>query len=486
MTARILVVDDIPANVKLLEVKLTAEYFDVVTAADGPEALRRARSDAPDLILSDVMMPGMDGFELCRQLKADTETSHIPLVMVTALSDVSDRVRGLEAGADDFLTKPVNDIALFARVRSLARLKLMMDELRVRQAANGDGTLLSEAELEIAGGLTDAKVLLADPSETLAGKVQAYLGEDGHHTQHVKTRRDALDLAQSETFDLLIVSLHLGKEDGLRLCSQFRSQDDTRHVPILLLLDEEDLPRLPKGLEIGVTDYLIKPIDRNELRARTRTQIRRRRYHDKLRDMLQRSVAMAYTDTLTGVYNRRYMNAHLDRKIMEIAETVKPVSVLMFDIDKFKSINDSYGHKAGDEVLVELAKRVSRGVRDIDLVSRYGGEEFVIVMPDADIEVAVAVAERVRALVADQKFTVSSGVGELAVTISVGVATTRDPTETTGSLIGRADEALYRAKGRGRNCVSSAELDLRSQRHAGTPAGPGPLRPHNYQAKPRD
>jgi two-component system cell cycle response regulator len=471
MTARILVVDDIPANVKLLEVKLTAEYFDVVTAPDGPRALELAHSEAPDLILADVMMPGMDGFELCRRLKADSETAHIPLVMVTALSDVSDRVRGLEAGADDFLTKPVNDIALFARVRSLARLKQMMDELRVRQAASGDGTLLSEAELEIAEDLSDARVLLADSSETLAGKVNSYLAEDGHTTRHVKTVRDALDLAQSEPFDLLIVSLHLGKEDGLRLCSQFRSQDDTRHVPILLLLDEEDLPRLPKGLEIGVTDYLIKPIDRNELRARTRTQIRRRRYHDKLRDMLQRSVALAYTDTLTGVYNRRYMNAHLDRKIMEIAETVKPVSVLMFDIDNFKPVNDTYGHKAGDEVLSELAKRVSRGVRDIDLLSRYGGEEFVIVMPDADIEVAVTVAERVRALVADQMFAISTDVGALAVTISVGVATTRDPTETTESLIGRADAALYRAKGRGRNCVSSVELDQRGQRQAGLPVG---------------
>lgn len=472
MTARILVVDDIPANVKLLEVKLTAEYFDVVTAHDGPTAIERARRDAPDLILADVMMPGMDGFELCRQLKADPETAHIPLVMVTALSDVADRVRGLEAGADDFLTKPVNDIALFARVRSLARLKQMMDELRVRQAAaGGDAPLLTEAELEKAGALADAKVLLADPSETLAGKVASYLAEDGHRTQHVKSGREALAQAQAEPFDLLIVSLHLGKEDGLRLCSQFRSQDETRHVPILLLLDEEDLPRLPKGLEIGVTDYLIKPIDRNELRARTRTQIRRRRYHDKLREMLQRSVALAYTDTLTGVYNRRYMNAHLDRKIMEIADTVKPVSILMFDIDKFKAINDSYGHNAGDEVLRELARRVSRGVRDIDLVSRYGGEEFVIVMPDADIEVAVAVAERVRVLVADQPFTVNGPAVALPVTISIGVATTRDPTETAESLIGRADEALYRAKGRGRNCVASAELDRRAQRQAGRPPG---------------
>src|SRR3546814_6209328 len=112
---------------------------------------------------------------------------------------------------------------------------------------------------------------LADPSDTLAGKVRSYLGEDGHQTQHVKSGGEALALAQSEPFDLLIVSLHLGNEDGLRLCSQFRSHDETRHVPILLLLDEEDLPRLPKGLEIGVTDYLIKPIDRNALRSEEHT-----------------------------------------------------------------------------------------------------------------------------------------------------------------------------------------------------------------------
>ena len=471
MTARILVVDDIPANVKLLEVKLSAEYFDVLTASDGPSALEIARSEAPDLILSDVMMPGMDGFELCEQLKADPATSHIPLVMVTALSDVADRVRGLEAGADDFLTKPVNDIALFARVRSLARLKLMMDELRVRQAASGKGEVLAESDIEIEGKICDAHVLLADASDTLAGKVSDYLAEDGHRTDHVKTVAEAMEAVQDASYDLLIVSLHLAQEDGLRLCSLVRSQDDTRHVPILLLLDEEDLPRLPKGLEIGVTDYLIKPIDRNELKARTRTQIRRRRYHDKLRDILRSSVSMAYTDALTGVYNRRYMNAHLDRKIMEIAETLKPVSVLMFDLDHFKSVNDTYGHTSGDEVLRELALRVSKGVRDLDLVCRYGGEEFVIVMPDADVDVAVNVAERIRSLVAGEAFEISGREQPLGVTISIGVATTRDPTETPETLISRADEALYGAKAAGRNGVRSAELERLSQRSASAAGG---------------
>ncbi|MCH8189337.1 MAG: response regulator, partial [Proteobacteria bacterium] len=132
MSARILVVDDQPLNVKLLEAKLTAEYYNVVTAAGGVEALEKASDVCPDLILLDVMMPGMDGYEVCQRLKGDPELNHIPVVMVTALDAVADRIRGIDAGADDFLTKPINDVALFARVRSLLRMKLALDELRLR------------------------------------------------------------------------------------------------------------------------------------------------------------------------------------------------------------------------------------------------------------------------------------------------------------------------------------------------------------------
>src|SRR5687768_10867440 len=134
MSARVLVVDDLLPNVKLLEARLTAEYFNVTTAFSGPEALEAATSNPPDIVLLDVMMPGMDGFEVCRRLKADPRTRHVPVVMVTALSDVEDRIRGLEAGADDFLTKPVNDVALYARIRSLVRLKMLSDEWRLRQS----------------------------------------------------------------------------------------------------------------------------------------------------------------------------------------------------------------------------------------------------------------------------------------------------------------------------------------------------------------
>ncbi|MCH7796199.1 MAG: diguanylate cyclase, partial [Proteobacteria bacterium] len=191
--------------------------------------------------------------------------------------------------------------------------------------------------------------------------------------------------------------------------------------------------------------------------ARTRTQIRRRRYHDKLHEMLAKSVSLAYTDPLTGIYNRRYMNAHLDRKIMEISDTQKPVSVLIFDIDHFKRVNDTYGHAAGDEVLKTVAERVGDSIRDFDLLARYGGEEFVVIMPSTPPDPAAMVAERLRQRLAAQPFEISGSDQALPITASLGVATTTDPTETSQNLLGRADAALYAAKDAGRNRVRSAD-----------------------------
>ncbi len=471
MTARILVVDDILPNVKLLEAKLTAEYFDVLTASDGPSALELADAQTPDLILLDVMMPGMDGFEVCERLKANPKTRHIPVVMITALSDVNDRVHGLKSGADDFLSKPVNDVALFARVRSLARLKMMMDELRVRQATTG-GEDLFEEEMDEDSLFANARILVVEGNKFLAQKMTQHLEAAGCLVDGVSSGPDGLAQGCRHRYDLIIAGLDIGGEDGLRLCSQFRSQEETRQVPILLVLDETDLAELAKGLDLGVTDYLIKPIDRNELLARARTQIRRRRYHDKLRGLLESSVSMAYTDPLTGVYNRRYMKAHLERKITEIPISAKPVSVLMCDLDHFKQINDTYGHAAGDAVLKEIAGRIGDNLRDFDMVARYGGEEFVVVMPATPLSAAQPVAERLCKRIATEAVAIPGSPQPLAVTASIGVATTSDPQMAAEGLLAQADVALYDAKRAGRNrVVVSREADDGDVLHAAAGGG---------------
>jgi len=459
MSARVLVVDDVLPNVKLLEAKLTREYFDVITASDGPEALEKAESQAPDIVLLDVMMPEMDGFEACERLKANPKTMHIPVVMVTALSDTADRVRGLEAGADDFLTKPVNDIALFARVRSLVRLKMMMDEWRMREHTMREhsgaefGMLPGGSHSEFEETADCARVLVVEDSPIDLEKIVETLAAHDDRVDTTDAVKDGLDRALAEEFELVIVSLTLLEEDGLRLCSQLRSHDRTRQTPVLLVADDGDMQRIAKGLELGANDYIVKPIDRNELLARVRTQVRRKRYQDRLRTNYEESLSMALTDSLTGLFNRRYLSVHLQRVLKRITETRKPVSAIMFDIDYFKKVNDSYGHDVGDEVLKEIAARVSRNLRNFDMVARYGGEEFIIVMPDAPLEAAGLVAERLRHRIADEPFTISASAGAIPVTISLGVAATDNPASTPESLIKRADMLLYEAKGKGRNCV---------------------------------
>ena len=242
--------------------------------------------------------------------------------------------------------------------------------------------------------------------------------------------------------------------DGLRLCSQVRSLDRTRNMPILAVSDTDDNVRLARGLEIGVSDYLVRPIEKNELLARVRTQIRKKRYMERLRDNVQMSIEMAITDALTGLYNRRYMEMHVRSLVEQASSRGKPLTVLVLDIDYFKSINDTHGHDAGDEVLREFALRIRKSIRGSDLACRYGGEEFVVIMPETDVGAATSVAERLRRRIASAPFPFQQGARAVEVTTSVGIAALAG-SDDAASVIKRADQALFRAKRDGRNRVAS-------------------------------
>ena len=451
MTARVLVVDDILSNVKLLEAKLSAEYFEVASAFNGIDALARMEEHVPDIVLLDVMMPGMDGFEVCRRIKADPRTAHIPVVMVTALDQPSDRVAGLDAGADDFLTKPVDDAALFARVRSLVRLKMMTDELRMRETTGQSMGLIDPAETLMDANPTGRILIVEDRPESVAWFAGAL--EPTHELSAVDTFEEALVRVRGGDYDLVIVSLGMRGFDGLRLCSQLRSLPEGRNVPILVVVTDGDRRKLTQALEMGVNDYLTRPVDKNELVARVRTQLRKKRYADRLRHNVQLSLEMAITDQLTGLHNRRYMSRHLDNLVSQAARTGKPLSFLILDIDYFKAVNDGHGHDIGDEVLKEFANRIAANVRGIDLACRYGGEEFVVVMPETDASFAFMVAERLRKSIETTPIVISRAPGKLSITISIGIAASEGADDTSEALLRRADQALYSAKRNGRNRV---------------------------------
>jgi two-component system cell cycle response regulator len=223
-----------------------------------------------------------------------------------------------------------------------------------------------------------------------------------------------------------------------------------------VLVSEGDRRKLNQALEMGVNDYLTRPVDKNELVARVRTQLRRKRYADKLRQNVHMSVEMAMTDQLTGLYNRRYMARHLETLLPSLSGAGKTLAFLIIDVDHFKRVNDTWGHDIGDEILREFARRISANVRGMDLACRFGGEEFVVIMPDTDAAIAYSVAERLRASVECTPFPISRAPGALNITVSVGIAGSEGPQDTADALLRRADQALYRAKHTGRNRVVAA------------------------------
>jgi two-component system, cell cycle response regulator len=452
MTARVLVVDDVQSNRKLLQARLGIEYFEVATATNGPDAIAICEKGGCDIVLLDVKMPGMDGFEVCRRLRTTPETAHLPIVLLTALDRPADRVRGLDSGADDFLTKPVDEIALIARVRSLVRLKFSIDELRSRAAHSAEAGMMGLAEALDLDASVRGRLLLVDEQRASSERIIAALSP--HHDVILSNDPgEALTMARDETIDLMIVSLGFGAFDGLRLCSQTRSHERTRNLPILLIADPEDRAKVLRGLELGVNDYLTRPVDRNELLARVRTNIRQKLYADRLRQSVQQSIEMALYDALTGLSNRRSLERRLPSMIETARQRGAALTMMILDIDHFKRVNDTYGHHVGDLVLKGFAAQLQEIVRSGDLLCRLGGEEFIVAMPGVDAAQAARIAERARRTTEGREFATDRAAGAVSITVSIGLAEWRE-TWDSAELYRRADRALYLSKSAGRNRVT--------------------------------
>jgi two-component system cell cycle response regulator len=450
MSARILVVDDLEANRRLLEAKLSSEYYEVLMASRGEEAVQLAKRERPDLILLDVMMPGgIDGYEACRRLKSQSETRHIPVIILTTLDDRDSKVRGLQAGAEEFLSKPIDDVQLMARVKSLVTLKIVVDELRAREESGKRMGVIG------ADGRTDALdlmrsfsgiVLAVDDNENQIRRIQAALGRD-HRVVVLGSAENA------GAPDLAVVAVTAKAFDGFRIIARMRSGASTRHLPILAVVDPDDKARAVRALELGAHDIIVRPIDEEELGARARTLMLRKRHMDLLRQRLDHSLELAITDQLTGLYNRRFLDAQLTPLMQRAQCGGDAVSLMIVDIDYFKKCNDTYGHDVGDAVLREFSVRLASNTRPSDFACRMGGEEFVVIMPRTSGDIACLAAERLRRLICAAPFNVPGLAMPLDITASIGVAASMGAGDTPEALLKRADEGLYEAKRSGRNRV---------------------------------
>lgn len=449
MTGRILVVDDVATNRIVMKVKLSAACYTVLQADCGAAALRIAKSELPDLILLDVLMPDMNGVTVCEQLKADPTTADIPVILVTALADQDSKMRGLERGADDFLTKPVDEVTLLARVRSLLRAHEIQRELRGREASYaGIGFGEPAAAFDIGG-----KVALVAPDAATGISWKHALESQGTQSLQILPRERALSRHGMEKApDVYVISADLASyNEGLRLLSDLRSRPASRHSAAVMILPKDEAERGAVALDLGAGDILYDPFDPAELAVRIKTQLRRKHQSDKLRATVEAGLELAVTDSLTGLHNRRYALSHLARLM---ADPGRGLAVMMLDLDHFKSVNDRFGHAAGDQVLATVAKRLRGQLRGQDLVARLGGEEFLVAMPDTDAATALHCAERLREAVGGCPITIPGTDRPVTVTMSVGIALSQSEDDVAETLIDRADRALYGSKSDGRNLVT--------------------------------
>lgn len=454
MAGRVLIVDDQATTRLTLRVRLAQARYEVATAASGSEAITALSAQLPDLLILDERLGDMTGAALCARVKGDPATRDLPVLILVGARDPAGRVAALDAGAEDVLGKPHCDVALMARVRSLMRVRETRAETRRRhETAAAFGFAESPAGFE-----TPGRIALVAADAATAARWSRGLRTLVPDSLQILSADAALDEAdRPRPADLFVIDDALPRPGGgLSLLSDLRSRPGTRHAALIFAHRDADPEAGATALDLGANDLLPLSADPAEMAIRIRTQMGRKREADRLRTSFENGMRLAATDALTGLFNRRYALAYLDRVARECRDAGRGYAVMLADLDHFKRINDLHGHAAGDEVLRTVAGRLRDRLRGEDMVARLGGEEFLVVMPDTDFTCALAAAHRLCAAVADLPVRPDGGGAGIRATISIGVAVCGPDARAAlppQALVEQADRALYNAKALGRNTV---------------------------------
>jgi two-component system cell cycle response regulator len=454
MNGRILIVDDIATNRILYRSRLAAAFYEPILAESGAACLEMAASHQPDLILLDLQLPDLPGNEVLRRLRADPATRDILVIVLTAVTDDAVRLAALAAGADDVIGKPAADAVLLARMRNLLRAKAGLDFPAGEALAPGFAEPVQAFERKatvavVAGQRESGRQLQADLADALGGQLL------------LLSRPQALaEATLAESGPSAVPDVFILQDDGtdstgtLRFLSELKSHTATRHSAVCVLGRSGEGDDAAIAFDLGADDVVGAEVTAAELALRTRGLIRRKQRGDQKRARIKDGLRLAMIDPLTGLHNRRYAMPQLAAIAARAAEEGRPFAVMIVDLDRFKLVNDRHGHGAGDQVLVEVSRRLTANLRADDLLARIGGEEFLVALPDAGMVLARTVAERLCRSIEERPIRLASG-ALLTVTVSIGVAVS-DGTRLNSSdaVIEAADLALLDSKGSGRNQVT--------------------------------
>ncbi len=447
----ILIVDDELLNLKMFEGMLTGQPYNVITATGGLEALAAVKTHAPDLILLDIMMPDLNGYEVTRRLKSNSESKEIPIILITALRDYDCKIKGLEAGADEFLNKPVQTEELLTRVQSLLRMKEYQDRLANKLTIERSFT--SKVDVDEDAAHQGVVLLIEDnPGDRLL--IASQLTGEPYRLLLAVDGREALAVVEKEQVDCLLLDIMLPDMDGFTVCERIKKNEAYRHIQVIGITGSESPAQKIRGIEAGFDDYLFKPVNFTELKARIKALLKKKFYLDQLQNKYHAVFQQAITDSLTGLYNNAYCKHFLDIDIRKAERQGYPIALIMADLDDFKKVNDTYGHISGDQVLQEISSQLANNLRVTDVAARYGGEEFAMILPYTDAENAMQLAERLLEAVRTHVITIQEGKSELSVTVSLGIATYPEHATTMNKLFEYADQALYASKAKGKNCCT--------------------------------
>jgi two-component system cell cycle response regulator len=388
MSGRILIIDAVATNRIVMKVKLLSAQYDVVACATQADGLLTFSDHRPDLILINLSDQVEDHHAFCRALKDDHLTSDIAIVG-TGISDTSRaRFAALDAGADDILTRPINDTFLLARIRSLLRKRHTPAELWLREGAQRALGFEETATLFEA----PPRVTLLTANSTMSTGLIARLNRINPLGVVPHAFDEALkDISNTDAPDLFVIdstTMQNPREDLFRMVAELRSRVKTKNTSQLVILPADAVETAAMALDLGADDVVTTQISSGEMKMRCDALARQKRQQDRLRTTVRDGLQAAVTDPLTGLYNRRYATPYLLEISKQSRRTGQKFAVMMIDIDHFKVINDKYGHAAGDAVLVELASRLRKNLRVIDLIARVGGEEFLVALPHSTAEQA--------------------------------------------------------------------------------------------------
>jgi two-component system, cell cycle response regulator len=494
----VLIVDDEENVRSALRRTLRKTGYDLLFADGGRAALELLKKQPVDVVLSDHLMPGMTGLQLLREVRRLSPYSG--RIMLTGHTDLDTAMAAIRQGdIDRFLTKPWDDIELRVALKMAAEKLHAESENRrllgVLQAQDGEvapsgGSLENgqvgggaentsdapapgtpataeaspEAALEtpklVHSRPVSARILIVEDSRTQAEWLAEVLAREGYEVRIAPDGRDAIRQVRSDPPDLVLLDMILPDMDGLEVLRIVKARSEDQFIPVILLSVKSDLDSRVAGLRIGADDFLAKPFADAEIQARAAAMLRIKLLQDQLRSAKSQLEKLSVTDGLTGLYNHRHFEDRLREEFRRCQRYSDPVSLLMMDLDHFKDVNDRYGHPFGDRVLRETADLLKSSIREPDICSRYGGEEFAIILPKTHLQGALAVAERIFKALRQKTYPIDLPPGDaskpsaIRVTASAGLAFFPSKDVTTPELLVKfADEALYRAKREGRDTI---------------------------------